>query len=179
MDKGAVISRIDADLVECERKDEIEHTARFFLLKPDGRNFDIFVSDEGTARVVKVGNVSREVGPILNLSTKQQLTDALKATQLGPREVCRRTLSERDAILGEDSWFSRQSVRMILDYDQQERFGVPAIWEVTYYDASKVDTRVDDRNLKFIVSPVDGSILERFLNFESVTPIPSVPVSAP
>jgi hypothetical protein len=179
MDKGAVISRISADLDECERKDELDHDVRFFLLKPDGRNFEIYITDDGSAEVVKVGDVSREATGPPDLRTRQRLAEALKAIQVGPREACFRTLAERNAILGEDSWFFGQRVTMILDYDQQERYGVPTIWEVTFYAAGKSGTMEDDRNLKFLVSPLDGSILERLINFETITPVPSVPVSTP
>jgi hypothetical protein len=179
IDKGAVISRISADLEECERIDDLDHAVRFFLLKPDGRNFEIYITDEGPVEVVKVGDVSREATGPPDLRTRQRLAEALKVIRVGPREACFRTLAERNAILGEDSWFFGQRVTMILDYDQQERYGVPTIWEVTFYAAGKAGTIEDDRNLKFMVSPVDGSILERLINFETITPAPSMPVSIP
>jgi hypothetical protein len=168
LDRNAVITVINADLDSCARMAQSAYTSRFTAMRSDGGFIEIAVNDESVANVVWVNQHFGAPSDSPSLGELQRIGEAIKSVRIGPRDACLKTVDEGKAFLGATGSLS-QRVTMVLAFDQQETFGIPAVYEVAYSDFGDMARREDDRVLQLLVSPIDGSVLRRIINHDVVS----------
>lgn len=160
----AVLTWAFSDLQNCASQSETSYTTEFIFVKPDGVRTRIDVIAQRPPRVIKVNPVYDILDEPLVGSDLERYANALEGVKLSPVEVCVRTLDEAKAVFSSTSL--TQVVSLLLDTNRREEFGTSSVWVVSYYEASK------NQHLAFYVSAEDGTILQRKLNDQELTPVP-------
>jgi hypothetical protein len=124
----------------------------FSFVRPSGETIEVFFEDARIASTLDITEARQDRGP--SPAEQAAVQQALAYVRISAAEALERTIAEGQAFSAPYQGKVYPSALLLLAANAQDRFGVPAVWAVTWLGPT-------GKELKFWIDAQTGAILQR------------------